>query len=495
MQRSDFTPPASESVAGRPRGHRVAFRSWRSLLARALLALLLSAVAGFYVAIGVQDANPPVIAVQGGSVLPSLSSGDLALLQGVPFGDLRKGDIIAVAVPSALRARDQLPPDVERRIVGITRTAHGLRFSAAADATSGRGPFEILPSQILGKVIGSIPLVGYAFLFFGSLPGDVVLALLAGAGAGAGASYFLSRRATSPRASVERRAATPVESHERDDGLGEAETPGGTFPLSPTTAARVGEGPEEPDGQAVVLEGILAQAHEATSQSRANAAVLRELVGAISEYGVHLRSHTAVLQHLAATTDQLQAAAARLAGAVAEHFEARVVRPSREQSGHGSDMRAMGEAAVGAPAEAHEHLEQGAHRAVIDAEAWREPFTASELRHPNLPRTASRYMADTVDSLLDRAADALAVAERERNSLRDRLMVLEARLAILGARREPDRPPHLAQGDLPVRFTHAPPFANQPAAAFPAPDEPRTPASRPSPGVPPVWEVTAPPAP
>ena len=470
MRRFDVKPTERTSPRERPWEHWAIPRSVRRLVARVVFALLICAVVSFYAAIVIQHANPPVIAVQAGSTGSPLSNGDLALLQGVTPSSLRDGDVIAVAVPPDLQTRFHLPPHVERSVVGIVHTAHGLRFATEARSVSGRKPFEVLPSQILGEVVGSIPLVGYVFLFFGSLLGDIVLALLAGAGT----TYLFTRRRTTRLRTTRRRT--------------------GRRPIL---------------GRAVMLGELIAQVQETGNQSRASAAALQELVGAVSDYGAHLRSHTAVLRHLAATTEQLQVAATRLADTVAAGRTTHLTQPSPEQPPHASEASGTagqpetapppaavhgqhGQGGQGGQGGQHGQGGQGTRRLVIDAEAWREPFTASELRHPNLARTANRYVADTVDRLLDRAADALDLAERERNSLRDRLSVVEARLALLAARRERGVRARTGQDEEAVHFTHAPPVPGPTAPPAPgaAPAAPAAPA-RPGPlGVPPVWEVT-----
>jgi len=489
MRRFDVKPPESENPRERPRGRWALPRSLLRHVARTVLVLLLCAIASFYAAIAIQHANPPVIAVQEGSMGPLLSNGDLALLQGVAPNALRQGNVIAVAVPSNLQTRDHLPPDVERRIVGITRTPYGLRLTTEADATTGRKPLEVLPSQILGEVVGSIPLVGYVFLFFGSLPGDIVLALLAGATA----TYFLMRRRTGHRPNVGHAPLAAIEAHGHDDVTRAAENGRERWASSLDTASDAGQGADSAESGrfALVLGELLAQVQETSSRSRASAAALQELIGAVSEYGAHLRSHTAVLRHLATTTEQLQAAATGLADAVAAGHTVHLTQPSPERPAQASGTSEKPAQPEAAPLRAEGHG-QGTRRLVIDAEAWREPFTASELRHPNLSRTENHYVADTVDRLLDRAAYALDLVERERNSLRDRLSVVEARLAVLAARRERDDVrTRTRQDEETVRFTHAPPFAGPPAN--PAPGGPLTASTRPRPSnVPPVWEVAPP---
>jgi hypothetical protein len=368
MRRFDVKPPERHIPHDRPRGRMLVLRSVSRLAARAALVLLLCAIASFYAAIAIQRANPPVIAVQGSSLHSSLSNGDLALLQGVAPSSLRKGDVIAVAVPPGLRMRDRLPPDVERRIVGIVRTPRGLWLRTQADAIAGRDAFEVVPSQILGKVVGSIPLVGYVFLLFGSLPGDIVLALVVGAGV----SFFLTRRRAGHRPNLGRAAAS-VEALEHDDVMRATRTASEVPSPSLGIASVAVQGTQiaESDRVAGVLGELLDQVRETSSQSRANAAVVQELVGAVREYGVHLRSHTAVLRHLGTTTEQLQAAAMRLADAVAVGHAAQLAEPSPEQPAHASGRSEKpGHPEVAAPsAEAHDQHGRDTGRLVIDAEA------------------------------------------------------------------------------------------------------------------------------
>ncbi|HTX63504.1 MAG TPA: DivIVA domain-containing protein, partial [Acidimicrobiales bacterium] len=189
--------------------------------------------------------------------------------------------------------------------------------------------------------------------------------------------------------------------------------------------------PEQPRvseelGHAVsALEELVTEVRSTSDQNRDSAAMLRELVGAVSEYGVHLRSHTAVMRNLAVTTDQLQEAASRLADAMTSPTaQLRPAGPQRPQRHLGTTQRRP---------EAFEtsRTPLGTSRMDPDAQLWREPFSAADLRWPNLPRTAGGYFTEPVNRLLDRAADALELVERERNSMRERLLVVETRLAIL----------------------------------------------------------------
>ncbi len=420
------------------------------------LPVLLIAVVAFYVAIAVEHVNPPVIAVQGSSMRPALSNGDLALLQGVAPSALREGDVIVVAVPAPLQERDHLPPDIEHRIVGVTHTAHGVLFTTKGDANRRPDPFEVRPPEIVGKVTGSIPVVGYVFLFFGSIPGDVFLALLVLAAAG----YLLARRRARRRRCLSRLAGTIAALREDADeiraalanGWGSrppaaAGTPPAAAAVTPTPAPLSATAPdgadagmerrersEELDQAASALRELAVEVRSTIDESRDSAAMLRDLVGAVSEYGVHLRSHTAVMRHLADTTDQLKEAATRLVDAVTH--PATGLRPL--VSDRPTDVPGSRSDPQEPPRTPRAPYARDPRRAVAYEETWREPFTSSELRWPNLARTAESYVAEPVDSLLDRAADALDLAERERDSLRDRLLVVENRLAILAEQRETD---------------------------------------------------------
>ncbi len=238
-----------------------------------------------------------------------------------------------------------------------------------------------------------------------------------------------------------RRLAGSVDALREDaDGIRAALTSGGAVPATPAAGREPGAVSEELRRATSALDDLAVEVRATGEQSRDGAATLSELVAAVSEYGVHLRSHTAVMRNLAATTGQLQEAAARLADALPGS-------PTRERP-YGWQPR-VGEPGTqpGAPETSRRPEERGAREARppdVGEERWREPFTASELRWPDLPRTPGGYVAEPVDRLLDRAADALDLAERERDGLRERVLVIETRLAILTERRESDLQTRLA---------------------------------------------------
>lgn len=255
------------------------------------------AVAAYIVGAVIWHANPPVVPVEGVSMRPTLHAGDLVLLKGVDPNQLHKGEIIAVRVPSDARSKYSLPAEIVHRIVRINHTSSGLVFVTKGDANPGNDVFTTPASDVVGREVAAVPGLGYPILFFRSRQGEIFIAALVVVGI----LYFLlgvfeERRAYSEGTAVAFEAIL-AETNELKETLagrepGAREPPVDVRPISTTWAA-----PARPPEQA---EG------EETSE------VMHELVGAIAEYGEHLRSHTAVMQGLAATTVELRDAASEL---------------------------------------------------------------------------------------------------------------------------------------------------------------------------------------
>ncbi len=99
----------------------------------------------------------PIVAVESNSMQPTFSRGDILIIQGSGPDQIKQGDII-VFVTTEARA-----PIVHRV---QTRNADGT-FQTKGDANSGQLTFEksISPTQILGKEILIIPLLGWVKIF------------------------------------------------------------------------------------------------------------------------------------------------------------------------------------------------------------------------------------------------------------------------------------------------------------------------------------------
>lgn len=268
--------------AGLDDGERTRRGLLKAVLAWAFPVLVILAVAAYFVGIAVGHADPPMIAVEGHSMRPTLVTGDLVVVEGVKPSALRVGDVIAVNVPTAARRRFDLPAHVVHRIVKITHGAGGLVFTTKGDNNPTDDGFRTLAPNIIGEVRYNVPDLGFAVLFFGSKEGHIFL----GATGAVILTYFLLGAWENRRRSVQGLVETIEAMHGEGGGLRDAQS----------------------------------------------SKTLQELVSAVGEYGVHLKSHTAVMVALAETTEHLNDAVARLSGVIGEREAGSPETPSGTQA-------------------------------------------------------------------------------------------------------------------------------------------------------------------
>jgi signal peptidase I len=267
--------------------------------------LVLVMVLGYIGDAVISHAFPPVVPVTGVSMRPTLQAGDLVFLNGVNPKTLHKGDIVAVNVPKADQTQYGLPSHVVHRIVEIQHGSQGLIFVTKGDANSGRDVFSTPARDVIGKMEGHLPGLGYPFLFIRSRQGEIFLvaaALLA-------MLYFALGLFEDRRIVVEGSAITMQmllqETHDLREAIALTE-PLRETQLKTPRAIEIG-----PDDFEVV------DFRRKSEQSRGtNDDAIDRITHAISEYGTHLLSHTAVMQNLAATTGELQLATTELRAAV-----------------------------------------------------------------------------------------------------------------------------------------------------------------------------------
>ena len=167
-------------------------RSWRRRLGAVVAwylipgLLVLSALGYTYVAL-IMHVNPPVVAVEGTSMLPTLKTGELVFLAPADPKTLKKGDIIAVRVPAQQRATYSLPANVVHRIVRIEHISTGLLFITKGDNNTGNDVFTTPAGNVTGRLKFVVPALGYAFLFAQSIEGEIFF----GAVAVIGLLYYL----------------------------------------------------------------------------------------------------------------------------------------------------------------------------------------------------------------------------------------------------------------------------------------------------------------
>ena len=260
-------------------------------------ALAVVAVSAYVVGAVAWHANPPVVPVAGVSMKPTLEPGDLIFLHGVDPRSLRKGDIIAFHVPKSTQSQYNLPGELVHRITKIQQSPTGLLFHTKGDANSGPDVVITPARDIVGKLAGRAPGLGYPLLFFRSRQGKIFL----GATILIAIAYFLlgiyEERRTYAVGTAVGLQTVLAETAQLKEALAAATGP----------AARWGGS----------TDAISQEVRHLRDRDAGRDATIRELVGAIGEYGAHLRSHTAVMQSLAATTAELHRATAELGSTVA----------------------------------------------------------------------------------------------------------------------------------------------------------------------------------
>ena len=427
---------------GQPRG-RLA-RAGSILLWYVFPALALGVVIAYIAAAVVLDVNPPVVPVVGTSMRPTLQAGDLVFLKGVDPRTLRKGEIIAFQVPKASQQQYHLPGALVHRIIGITHTDAGLTFQTKGDANPGPDVFKIHGGDVSGRMIGRAPGLGFPILFFRSSQGKIFL----GAAALVALIYFLIglfeerheyvagttlglQEILNETEQLKRliEQTGPVAQQRSAGGAPDVAT--SSLPI-PAVARAPAPGPADPP-----LTALAAEVRSSNDQSRETTATIRELVGAISEYGEHLRSHTAIMEGLAATTGNLERATSELAAVIPAPAEppAAVESPVKQPPG-ASPAESEPSDTVPPPPAPVSDLDprtdpQGGYDHPVPPSRRKQMLTIvlSELQSPTLTRSFRGYAVDPVERLLAQAAAALEDSVSDGDELRGRLEIAEQQLA------------------------------------------------------------------
>ncbi len=328
MAQQPPTDPALDPEPPRRRGLRLgSFVLWYAVPAFAALA-----VVAYIAGLVVWHANPPIVPVAGVSMRPTLHAGDLVVVKGVDPTTLRKGDIIAFRTPQFARDKYGLPAALVHRIVSVKKDPTGLVFRTKGDANPGPDVFQLHGDDVVGKDVLRLPGAGYPLLFFRSKQGKIFL----GALAVVIVAYFLLGFVEERRLHVQTTALTVeavlAETRELKKAISSERLPDVSQPVAdlPPERPHLAEfelAPAyrevEPDselalpGPQVDFAQLEAEIHRVVSASDETRQTMGALVGAIGEYGEHLRSHTAVMQNLAATTEQLYHATAELRAFIA----------------------------------------------------------------------------------------------------------------------------------------------------------------------------------
>jgi signal peptidase I len=283
----------------------------------AIPAVATLAVVAYLAGMLVWHANPPIVPVAGVSMRPTLQAGDVVVLKGADPKLLEKGDIVAVRVPPFARQKYHLPGAVVHRIVQVRHDASGLFFRTKGDANPGADVFVVREQDVVGRMVKRLPGFGYPVLFFRSKQGRIFL----GVAALVLVLYFVLRFFDERRAYVVSTAAVVQTVLAETREVKQALATGAAVPArGPPESERLAlpaepESWQRPDGPPLDL--LTAEIRRNAERSQETSRVLGDLLVAVQEYGEHLRSHTAVMKGLAATTDELSGAARELRSAIA----------------------------------------------------------------------------------------------------------------------------------------------------------------------------------
>lgn len=149
--------------------------NYRVLNVAALLALLV-VVAPF-----VAQAYPSIVGadhafvVQSGSMEPAIQTGSVVFVNAVPSSAVQdrisEGDVITYAEGGAAAT-------TTHRVVEKHYNGQSVRFTTKGDANDDVDPESVYRDEVVGKVLFSIPLVGYVVAFGSTRLGWLVMVLL-----------------------------------------------------------------------------------------------------------------------------------------------------------------------------------------------------------------------------------------------------------------------------------------------------------------------------
>jgi signal peptidase len=106
------------------------------------------------------------------SMTPAISPGDAVVVGEVDSADVVVGDVVTYRRSPT----DEVP--VTHRVIGVVDTADGVAFQTKGDANEGADAALVRPEQLVGKVVLTIPYIGYIVQFVNSPVGFVALVVV-----------------------------------------------------------------------------------------------------------------------------------------------------------------------------------------------------------------------------------------------------------------------------------------------------------------------------
>ena len=259
----------------------------------------------------------PIRLVNGDSMEPTLTAGDVIVLKSVPFSDIGDGDIVAYNVPAAGEAGDG-PSTILHR-VQRTGVQDGSKVLFTKGDNSTADPWPVTSGLVQGELVLRVPRVGMPILFLTSKKGILFLSIAVlisllyipamlmfhvtvlrkgdGVRNGTRQSALPAAQGEAMEAGSSREQTRDVDWGGFDDPIVPSYAAGRSSSL---TAMDLRGGQDSRIGPVVdAVDGLVAE------QMQVRQSIL-ELSDSVSNYAVHLKSHTSAVEALAAVAQMLE---------------------------------------------------------------------------------------------------------------------------------------------------------------------------------------------
>lgn len=292
-------------------GRRTTREKWllAAKIALAVLAVLI------VVALAWLRTWPPLLVVMSSSMEPTIDTGDVVLMQRLDRPP-EVGDIVEVHPPQEIQDRLNYPDTVIHRIVAIRKG----KVYTKGDARNQRDPFTVPADDVKAHEIAVIPGVGQIVTFFTSPLG--LIWIVAGILLFIVLPYYELRRDQVELEKAEVGSLSTLHSEVQDlartieikQGLAARSPPPPPPAVYSPADDELYDEYESGAEQAPELESEAEGAH-GVAEIRES---LQELVGAVSDYGEHLASHTNVLKAMSSASQDLAGTVAALHNLLAD---------------------------------------------------------------------------------------------------------------------------------------------------------------------------------
>jgi signal peptidase len=140
----------------------------RLIIEIAVLAVIAIGLGGIVVGRGLPAVGHPVFVVAGPSMAPAIDVGAAVILETVPPGDLRVGDVVSLRSGPARAV-------FTHRIVRIAERDGAVWLETKGDANAEADPSLTAATEVVGRVAVVLPVAGYALTVLTAPPGVLLV--------------------------------------------------------------------------------------------------------------------------------------------------------------------------------------------------------------------------------------------------------------------------------------------------------------------------------